>query len=87
MIEFIALNLAPIIFVSLVVFLLLGYPVLVRPKSKLLNAWIVPPLARGDITIPLSNALTPSRNPRVKRTASGAIGHLFASNNDMQNAG
>ena len=27
MIEFIALNLAPIIFVSLVVFLLLGYPV------------------------------------------------------------
>lgn len=60
---------------------------LVRPKSTLLNAWIVPPLAKGEVTIPLSNALTPSRNPRVKRTSSGAIGHLFASNNDMQNAG
>ena len=60
---------------------------LVRPKSKLLNAWIVAPPARGEVTIPLSNALTPSRNPRVKRTAIGAIGHLFASNNDMQNAG
>jgi hypothetical protein len=60
---------------------------LIRPKSTLLNAWIVNAPARGEVTIPLSNALTPSRNPRVKRTASGAIGHLFASNNDMQNAG
>ena len=60
---------------------------LVRPNSKLLNAWIVAPPARGEVTIPLSNALTPSRNPRVKRTSTGAIGHLFASNNDMQNAG
>jgi hypothetical protein len=60
---------------------------LVRPKSKLLNEWIVAPPAKGEVTVPLSNALTPSRNPRVKRTSSGAIGHLFASNNDMQNAG
>lgn len=59
---------------------------LVRPNSKLLNAWIVAPPARGEVTIPLSNALT-TRNPRVKRTSTGAIGHLFASNNDMQNAG
>ncbi|MDR6264854.1 hypothetical protein [Roseobacter sp. N2S] len=59
----------------------------VRPKSTLLNAWIVAPPAKGEVTIPLSNALTPSRNPRVKRTSNGAIGHLFASNNDMQNAG
>lgn len=60
---------------------------LVRPKSTLLNAWIVAPPTKGDITIPLSNALTPSRNPRIKRASIGAIGHLFASNNDMQNAG
>jgi len=59
----------------------------VRPKSTLLNAWIAAPAANGDVTIPLSNALTTSRNPRVKRTFSGAIGHLFASNNDLQNAG
>lgn len=59
----------------------------VRPKSALLNAWLVAPPAKGEVIIPLSNAMTPSRNPRVKRTANGAIGHLFASNNDMQNAG
>jgi hypothetical protein len=59
----------------------------VRPKSTLLNAWIAAPAAKGEVTIPLSNALTTSRNPRVKRTSSGAIGHLFASNNDLQNAG
>ncbi|MFO6447713.1 hypothetical protein ACLBKU_11260 [Erythrobacter sp. NE805] len=60
---------------------------LVRPKAMLLNAWIRSPAANGAIIIPLSNALTPSRNPRVKRTCVGAVGHLFASNNDMQNAG
>lgn len=60
---------------------------LVHPKATLLNAWIPAPLARGEVTIPLSNAITPSRNPRVKRTCDGAIGHLFASNNDLQNAG
>lgn len=59
----------------------------VRPKSLLLNAWLAAPPANGDVIIPLSNALTPSRNPRVKRASIGAIGHLFASNNDMQNAG
>jgi hypothetical protein len=59
----------------------------VRPTSTLLNAWIPAPKARGDQTIPLSNALTPSRNPRNKRSCDGALGHLFASNNDLQNAG
>lgn len=36
----------------------------VNPKTMFLNAWIVQSRAKGDFTIPLSNALTPSRNPR-----------------------
>lgn len=59
----------------------------VRTNSSLLNAWIPAPLAKGGLTIPLSNALTPSRNPRKKRSCDGALGHLFASNNDLQNSG
>lgn len=59
----------------------------VRPNSSLLNAWIPAPRAKGGLTIPLSNALTPSRNPRKKLSCDGALGHLFASNNDLQNAG
>ncbi len=59
----------------------------VRPTTSLLNAWIPAPAARGSEALPLSNALTPSRNPRRKRFCHGALGHLFASNNDLQNAG
>lgn len=59
----------------------------VRPNSSLLNAWITAPPANGELTIPLSNAFTPSRNPRRKHSSDGALGHLFASNNDLQNAG
>lgn len=58
----------------------------VRPTSSLLNAWIPSPKARGELALPLSNALTPSKNPRKKRSFEGALGHLFASNNDLQNA-
>lgn len=58
----------------------------VRPTSSLLNAWIPSPKARGELALPLSNALTPSKNPRKKRSSDGALGHLFASNNDLQNA-
>ena len=59
----------------------------VRPAAKMLNAWIPWPKARGELIVPLSNALTPSRNPRQKLGCDGALGHLFASNNDLQNAG
>ena len=58
----------------------------VRPASTFLNAWIAAPKARGDLAIPLSNALTPSRNPRKKLWCDGALGYLFAGNNDLQNA-
>ena len=58
----------------------------VRPNSSLLNAWIVPPIARADLALPLSNALTISSNPRRKLWCEGAVGFLFAGNNDLQNA-
>lgn len=58
----------------------------VHPKSQFLNAWISQSKAKGELTIPLSNALTPSRNPRKKLRFDGAVGYLFAGNNDLQNA-
>ncbi|WP_415918843.1 hypothetical protein [Tateyamaria sp. SN6-1] len=57
-----------------------------RAKSSLLNAWISPPKAQGDPALPLSNALTVSNNPRQKLWCNGAVGFLFAGNNDLQNA-
>ncbi len=59
---------------------------LVRSSDTFLNAWIVPPQARGDFTIPLANALSPSGNPRMKRACADSVGFLFAGNNDLQNA-
>lgn len=58
----------------------------VHPASSFLNAWIVAPKARGELALPLSNAFTPSRNPRRKLWCDGALGYLFAGNNDLQNA-
>ncbi|TMJ16188.1 MAG: hypothetical protein E6G94_04730 [Alphaproteobacteria bacterium] len=58
----------------------------VRPTTSLLNAWISPPQARGELALPLSNALTVSRNPRKKLSCAGSVGYLFAGNNDLQNA-
>lgn len=58
----------------------------VRPVSLFLNAWITPPKAKGDLALPLSNAFKPSKNPRKKLWCNGALGYLFAGNNDLQNA-
>lgn len=58
----------------------------VNPTSSFLNAWIVAPKAQGELALPLSNAITPSRNPRKKLWCEGALGYLFAGNNDLQNA-
>lgn len=58
----------------------------VRPATSFLNAWIAPPKAKGDLALPLSNAFTPSKNPRKKLWCNGALGFLFAGNNDLQNA-
>lgn len=58
----------------------------VRPQTSLLNAWIPWPEARGEVIVPLNNALNVSTNPRIKRGCAGSVGHLFAGNNDLQNA-
>lgn len=58
----------------------------IRPVATMLNAWISAPTARGALALPLSNAITVSRNPRKKLFSEGALGHLFAGNNDLQNA-
>lgn len=59
----------------------------VRPNSALLNVWVAKTSAKGGPALPLSNALTVSSNPRPKRQYVGAVGYLYASNNDMQHAG
>ncbi len=59
----------------------------VRPNSGLLNVWTPKTSAKGGPALPLSNALTVARNPRPKRQYVGAVGYLYASNNDMQHAG
>jgi hypothetical protein len=58
----------------------------VRPTSELLNAWVPAPPAKGELALPLSNALSVSANPRRKLWCDGALGFLFAGNNDLQNA-
>lgn len=57
------------------------------PISSLLNAWIKRPIARGETALPLSNAITVSSNPRMKRQCLGSLGYLYASNNDPQHSG
>ena len=59
----------------------------VRPSSSYLNVWLAKTVATGGPAIPLSNALTVARNPRPKRQYDGALGYLYASNNDLQHAG
>lgn len=59
----------------------------VRPASSYLNVWLAKTVARGGPAMPLSNALTVAQNPRPKRQYDGALGYLYASNNDLQHAG
>ena len=62
MIEFIALNLAPIIFVSLVVFLLLGYPVAFSLAANglmffVIGVWLAPYSDAINLSWPLLNTM------------------------------
>lgn len=59
----------------------------VRPAAEYLNVWLKKTLATGEPALPLSNALTVARNPRPKKQFTGAVGYLYASNNDLQHAG
>jgi hypothetical protein len=56
-------------------------------STKFLSAWIKKPNVSSEMALPLSNAVTVSKNPRPKKSCAGSIGYLYASNNDPQHAG
>jgi hypothetical protein len=55
-------------------------------KGSYLNAWMKKSKTNKEIALPLSNAVTVSKNPRVKMSCDNMKGFLFAGNNDLQNA-
>ena len=57
-----------------------------RSTNILLNLWMKKTPADGGPNLPLSNALKVSKNPRPKRQLLGAVGFLYASNNDLQHS-
>lgn len=57
------------------------------PISTYLNAWIDKPDTNDVLALPLSNAITVSTNPRLKKSCDRYLGYLYASNNDIQHAG
>lgn len=57
------------------------------PSASYLNAWIEKPSTNSQLALPLSNAITISSNPRLKKSCDEMIGYLYASNNDLQHAG
>lgn len=56
------------------------------PKNKYLNNWIEKPKTNSDLALPLSNAITISKNPRLKKSCDNALGYFYASNNDLQHS-
>lgn len=56
------------------------------PKKTFLNIWIDKPNTNEELALPLSNAITISRNPRIKKSCDDMIGFLYAGNNDLQHA-
>lgn len=56
------------------------------PNAGLLNSWIAKPRVNDKLALPLSNAVTVSKNPRLKKSCDQMIGYLYASNNDIQHA-
>lgn len=57
------------------------------PNNKFLNMWIDRPKTNEDLALPLSNATTISRNPRLKKSCDQMIGFFYAGNNDLQHSG
>ncbi len=55
-------------------------------NDKFLNNWIDKPKTNNELALPLSNAVTISRNPRIKKSCDNMIGYLYAGNNDLQHA-
>ena len=56
------------------------------PSSTYLNVWMEKSKTNDDLALPLSNAVTVSGNPRLKKSCNNMLGFLFAGNNDFQNA-
>ena len=57
------------------------------PNNIFLNIWIDKPATNNELALPLSNATTVSRNPRLKTSCDEMVGFFYASNNDLQHAG
>ena len=56
------------------------------PINTYLNAWMKKSKTNNELALPLSNAITVSKNPRIKMSCDNMKGFLFAGNNDLQNA-
>jgi len=56
------------------------------PNNSFLNAWMSKSKTNNELALPLSNAITISKNPRIKMSCDNMKGFLFAGNNDFQNA-
>ncbi len=84
MMEFIATNMAPIMFVSLIVFLLIGYPVAFSLAANGLVFFVIgvelAPLSSGNITLDLATALRHARtllgHPVERDVAGHSLLHL-----------
>ena len=55
-------------------------------SSTYLNVWMDKSETNDELALPLSNAITVSSNPRLKKSCTNMKGFLFAGNNDFQNA-
>lgn len=55
-------------------------------NSQFLNVWMKKSKTNNELALPLSNAVTVSTNPRIKKSSDGMKAFLFAGNNDFQNA-
>lgn len=56
------------------------------PNKSFLNVWMKKSKTNSELALPLSNAITISKNPRIKMSCDDMKGFLFAGNNDFQNA-
>ena len=56
------------------------------PNKSFLNAWMKKSKTNNQLALPLSNAITISKNPRIKMSCDNMKGFFFAGNNDFQNA-
>jgi hypothetical protein len=56
------------------------------PNKRFLNGWMEKSKTNNVLALPLSNAITISKNPRMKMSCDDMKGFLFAGNNDFQNA-